>query len=69
MLVQMGSFTVLFPSVVFVYILLGTAMALVGILVSAAFLYWYWIEIVLLCQAYRSKDETLKGKITQHAIL
>ncbi|XP_005360047.1 interleukin-18 receptor accessory protein [Microtus ochrogaster] len=48
--------------VVFVYILLGTAMALVGILVSAAFLYWYWIEIVLLCRAYRSKDETLKDK-------
>ncbi|CAO2607979.1 Interleukin-18 receptor accessory protein [Lemmus lemmus] len=48
--------------VVFVHVLLGTAMALVGILVSAAFLYWYWIEIVLLCRAYRSKDETLKDK-------
>lgn len=69
MLVQMGPFSVLFPAVVFVYILLGTAMALVGILVSAAFLYWYWIEIVLLCRAYRSKDETLKGKIIRHAVL
>lgn len=48
--------------VVFVYILLSAAMALVGILVSAAFLYWYWIEIVLLCRAYRSKDETLNDK-------
>lgn len=69
MLVQMGPFSILFLSVVFVYILLGTAMALVCILVSAAFLYWYWIEIVLLCRAYRSKDETLKGKITQHAVV
>lgn len=69
MLVQMCSLTALFPSVVFVYILLGTAMMLVGILVAAAFLYWYWIEIVLLCRAYKSKDETLRGKITQHAIL
>lgn len=61
--------TALLPSVVFVYILLGTAMMLAGILVAAAFLYWYWIEIVLLCRAYKSKDETLRGKITQHAIL
>ncbi|CAH7233604.1 interleukin-18 receptor accessory protein [Phodopus roborovskii] len=48
--------------VVFVYILLGTALMLVAILTAAAFLYWYWIEIVLLCRAYQSKDETLMDK-------
>lgn len=57
------------PSAVFVHLLLGTAMVLVGVLVAAALLYWYWIEVVLLCRTYRSKDDTLRGKITQHAIL
>lgn len=51
----------------FVYILLGTALMLVGVLVAAAFLYWYWIEVVLLCRTYKNKDETLGGKNTQCA--
>uniref|UniRef100_A0A8C6I497 Interleukin-18 receptor accessory protein n=1 Tax=Mus spicilegus TaxID=10103 RepID=A0A8C6I497_MUSSI len=48
--------------VVFVYVLLGTALMLVGVLVAAAFLYWYWIEVVLLCRTYKNKDETLGDK-------
>lgn len=47
---------------VFVYILLGTALMLVGVLVAAALLYWHWIEVVLLCRTYRNKDETLSDK-------
>ncbi|XP_031223198.1 interleukin-18 receptor accessory protein [Mastomys coucha] len=47
---------------VFVYILLGTALMLVGMLVAAALLYWHWIEVVLLCRTYRNKDETLSDK-------
>lgn len=58
-----------FPSVVFVHILLGTALTLAGVLVAAALLYWHWIEVVLLCRTYKNKDETLRGKITQHATL
>ncbi|XP_052049129.1 interleukin-18 receptor accessory protein [Apodemus sylvaticus] len=47
---------------VLVYLLLGTALMLVGILVAAALLYWHWIEVVLLCRSYKSKDETLRDK-------
>ncbi|XP_021517649.1 interleukin-18 receptor accessory protein isoform X1 [Meriones unguiculatus] len=43
---------------VFVPLLLGTAVVLVGLLVAAALLYWYWIEVVLLCRTCRSKDGT-----------
>lgn len=57
------------PSAVFVYILPGTAMLLVGVLVAAALLYCYRIEVVLLCRTYTNKDETLGGKITQRAVL
>ncbi|XP_058523447.1 interleukin-18 receptor accessory protein isoform X1 [Ochotona princeps] len=45
--------------VVLAYILLGTVVTLLGLLAASALLYMYWIEIVLLCQTYRSKDETL----------
>ncbi|XP_021054883.1 interleukin-18 receptor accessory protein [Mus pahari] len=48
--------------VVYVYILLGTALMLAGILVAAAFLYWHWIEVVLLCRTYKNKDETVGDK-------
>uniref|UniRef100_A0A8D2D3X4 Interleukin 18 receptor accessory protein n=1 Tax=Sciurus vulgaris TaxID=55149 RepID=A0A8D2D3X4_SCIVU len=48
--------------VVFLYILLGTVLALAGTLAAAALFYTYWIEIVLLCRTYRSKDETLRDK-------
>lgn len=48
--------------VVLVYLLLGTTLMLVGILVAAALLYWHWIEVVLLCRSYKSKDETLRDK-------
>lgn len=56
-----------FPLVVLVYLLLGTALMLVGILAAAALLYWHWIEVVLLCRSYKSKDETLRGKNIQPA--
>nr|XP_001914870.2 interleukin-18 receptor accessory protein isoform X1 [Equus caballus] len=48
--------------VVFLYILLGTIMTLAGVLMAGAFLYTYWIEIVLLYRNYQSKDETLGDK-------
>ncbi|GAB1284922.1 Interleukin-18 receptor accessory protein [Apodemus speciosus] len=48
--------------VVLVYLLLGTALMLVGVLVAAALLYWHWIEVVLLCRSYKSKDETLRDR-------
>lgn len=53
-----------FPLVVFLYILLGLTVMLVGVLVAAALLYWHWIEVVLLCRTFKNKDETLRGKIT-----
>ncbi|XP_044933561.1 interleukin-18 receptor accessory protein isoform X1 [Mustela putorius furo] len=49
-------------AVVFLYILLGTVMALAGMLTAAALLYMYWIEIVLLYRTYQNKDETLGDK-------
>lgn len=52
------------PSVVFIYILLGTVMILAGVLAAGALLYMYWIEIVLLYRTYQNKDETLGGKVT-----
>ncbi|XP_022454723.1 interleukin-18 receptor accessory protein isoform X2 [Delphinapterus leucas] len=45
--------------VVFLYILLGTVMALAGVLTAGALFYMYWIEIVLLYRTYQNKDETL----------
>nr|XP_027807593.1 interleukin-18 receptor accessory protein isoform X1 [Marmota flaviventris] len=48
--------------VVFLYILLGTVMTLVGTLAAGALIYMYWIEMVLLCRSCRSKDETLRDK-------
>ncbi|XP_036916712.1 interleukin-18 receptor accessory protein [Sturnira hondurensis] len=48
--------------VVFLYILLGTIMTLVGMLTAAALLFMYWIEIVLLYRTYQNKDETLRDK-------
>lgn len=49
---------------VLAYILLGTVATLLGLLAASALLYMYWIEIVLLCQTYRSKNETLGGKVS-----
>ncbi|KFO37783.1 interleukin-18 receptor accessory protein [Fukomys damarensis] len=48
--------------VVFLYILLGTASTLVGMLAAGALIYTYWIEILLLCRTYKGKDETLGDK-------
>uniref|UniRef100_A0A8C3VR18 Interleukin-18 receptor accessory protein n=1 Tax=Catagonus wagneri TaxID=51154 RepID=A0A8C3VR18_9CETA len=48
--------------VVFLYILLATVMALAAVLAAGALLCKYWIEIVLLCRSYQSKDETLTDK-------
>ncbi|XP_008590325.1 PREDICTED: interleukin-18 receptor accessory protein [Galeopterus variegatus] len=48
--------------VLFVYVLLGTVMALVGVLAASALLYRHWIEIVLLYRTYQNKDETLGDK-------
>lgn len=48
--------------VVFLYILLGMTVMLVGVLVAAALLYWHWIEVVLLCRTFKNKDETLRDK-------
>ncbi|KAM9053065.1 LOW QUALITY PROTEIN: interleukin-18 receptor accessory protein [Megaptera novaeangliae] len=48
--------------VVFLYILLGTVMALAGVLTAGALFYMYWIEIVLLYRTYQNKDETLGDK-------
>lgn len=59
----------MFPPVVFLYILLGTVMALAGMLTAAALLYMYWIEIVLLYRTYQNKDETLGGKVTPNLLL
>lgn len=50
------------PLVLYLYILLGTVTALVGMLAAGAVLFTYWIEIVLLCRTYRSKDESRRGK-------
>lgn len=54
-------------AVLFLYILLGTVMALAGVLTAGALFYMYWIEIVLLYRTYQNKDETLGGKMTQLA--
>lgn len=45
--------------VVFIYVLLSTIIGLAGVLMSSAFLYIYWIEIVLLYRTYCNKDETV----------
>ncbi|XP_029460692.1 interleukin-18 receptor accessory protein [Rhinatrema bivittatum] len=43
----------------FIYILCITVVLLLAVLSGSGFVYIYWIEIVLLCQNYFSKDETL----------
>ncbi|XP_037662741.1 interleukin-18 receptor accessory protein [Choloepus didactylus] len=48
--------------VVFLYILLSTVVALVGVLTASGLIYMYWIEVVLLCRTYQSGDETLEDK-------
>ncbi|XP_036609120.1 interleukin-18 receptor accessory protein [Trichosurus vulpecula] len=45
--------------VLFTYILFGTTITLVSILMATAFIYRYWVEIVLLYRTYQAKDETL----------
>ncbi|KAG3268153.1 interleukin 18 receptor accessory protein [Ictidomys tridecemlineatus] len=50
------------PPVLFLYILLGTVMTLVGTLAAGALIYLYWIEMMLLCRSCRSQDETLRDK-------
>ncbi|KAM6179901.1 interleukin-18 receptor accessory protein [Erethizon dorsatum] len=47
---------------VFLYVLLGTVSTLVGVLAAGVLIYTYWIEILLLCRTYQSKDETLGDK-------
>ncbi|XP_006884662.1 PREDICTED: interleukin-18 receptor accessory protein [Elephantulus edwardii] len=48
--------------VVFIYILPGTIIIMVGLLTASALLYTYWIEIVLLYRTHQNKDETLGDK-------
>ncbi|KAL2774350.1 interleukin-18 receptor accessory protein isoform 2, partial [Daubentonia madagascariensis] len=48
--------------VLFLYVLLGTVVTLVGVLVASVLLYRHWIEIVLLYRTYQSKDETVGDK-------
>ncbi|XP_069349954.1 interleukin-18 receptor accessory protein [Eulemur rufifrons] len=48
--------------VLFLYLLLGTVVTLVGVLAASALLYRHWIEIALLYRTYQSKDETLGDK-------
>ncbi|KAM9032054.1 interleukin-18 receptor accessory protein [Sarcophilus harrisii] len=45
--------------VFFIYIIFGTTITLVTILMTSAFIYRYWVEIVLLYRTYKAKDETL----------